>query len=565
MDTTPDDSSAHAHPLSLPHKAKWKESLKNKLPWAKSKSFAEYEKGPSKIEGRSETAPPSSGRQSQTSVLDLQRVNEEYTRQRKAASSLQSSTPLHRRISWAIAARNNLSALIDDLQRGNNEIESLLDAAHVHGSALLLPPTEKTSVLSSVVRLVGGALKRLHDSLVKVNAGVDSVQPCRLSIQLREDCEANRHELAQEPNVQLRDDSYVFNLQRHRSEEPQDTTNLLLAETLKNHPAGQASPPPSLDGVESMHELRALIVPDSADKSNPIDGVETLGFIRTPSRDQDTHILFHDASRQWCSPVDLSGILRSPEYRQHMNPRHIVQLTRLIMTSHLYLLSVQQALDVDPRPTHYRYFGKVGEDAKFWKIDDPLVLRPWLSFGFGSRTRRYQLGEGSGIAKATGSAVVALGLVLYQVCAGDNVEYGSGDNGLMIAKSRALKELNRVDNSVGSTVSDIIESLLSPATLNSTNGGSGYNNEIEFILNAITTLATYENFVEDTATSSEIAQVSFQGQVGSQEEPPPDPERSNTARLEEQRSYALLSAEGYASGSQMNYEEAQPAFSHSLS
>ena len=453
------------------------------------------------------------------SIFETVEVRDEYERQRDAASSVQAGSRWSRRVSWAYSDKKTLMDHIDSLSRCNNEVERLLDANKQSRPTLLLRATRQTSALSSTAQMVSKALKRVHESLRVLNSQSENLPLSHLSIQLREDCEANRRELASVPEVQLRDNSYVFNLQEQKQGDFGNTADLLLVETLKS-PSSEHDNEPDTNGISnSLQELRTLGPLDQG-KHTPSGKVETWGFFRNPSHEHDINILFHESSSQWRSPSDLAGILASSNYSDHINPTHIIQLARLIMTSHIFFSPVRQSLAVEPRPNHFRYFCKVGKDASNWNIDDPIVLRPWLSCGFGA-PQRHVLGEGSGIARYPHSSMVELGLLLYQICAGENLDYGNGDNGLINAKSMALKELNKVDCAVGITPAEIVQDLLSPNTLVSADGETVYKDETEYILNAITTLASYEHHVEDTVTATEHAHIKFSGSGHWFQEPPP--------------------------------------------
>ena len=501
--------------------------------------------------GKSEsikTGAASLGRHS-GSIFETAEVRDEYERQRDAASSVQAGSRWSRRVSWAYSDKQTLMNRIDSLSRCNNEVERLLDASKLSRPTLLLRATRQTSTLSSTAQMVSKALKRVHESLLVLNSQSENTPMSHLSIQLREDCEANRRELASVPEVQLRDDSYVFNLQQQNQGDLESTADLLLVEALKYPSNGQDDRLDTNGISNSLQELRTL-GPLDRGKHTPSGNVETWGFFRHPSNEHDINVLFHDSSSQWRSPSNLAGILASSNYSDHINPTHIIQLARLIMTSHIFFSPVRHSLAVEPRPHHFRYFCKVGQDVSNWNIDDPIVLRPWLSCSFGS-PQRYVLGEGSGIAKYSHSSTVELGLLLYQICAGENLDYGNGDNGLMKAKTRALRELNKVDCAVGITPAEIVQDLLSPNTLVSADGETVYKDETEYILNAITTLASYEHHVvEDTVTATERVHIKFSGSAHAFQEPPPTMYRT----LDEYSIHAGTGAgkAGYGSQSEWN-------------
>ena len=486
--------------MEVPRKGERKRQLR--LPWGKSK----HHRAPKAIEAseqpKLEILPPTLGERSQPFILNTPEVHEEFERQRSDAAKKQSSTPFLHRLTWAQTHKTELTELGEALRHCNNDIESLLLPATMEKNALLMAPSGMTERLSVTVGLVKRALGKLHEALAKLNAPTDTFhqrnpqQPCQLSVQLREDSEVNRKQLLQEPKVHLRDDSYIFNIQRQEDADPQQAAaaDLLFAETLKNP---LTKPDKVLDTTSAMRELHDLALPRSTDK-----GVETLGFFRTPSSRDHIHVLFRDNSKRFHSPLNLADIVRSSDYRYHMNPTQLVQLVRLVMKSYLFFSSVRDSLDINPGLKHFRYFCRAGENATMWDVEKPLVLRPWLSFGFGSAPKRYDLGEEQGVQGISNPSLIELGLVLYQICVGQVMVYGAGSS-VTAAKLMALKGLNRIDNAVGPTVTEIVQKLLAPSSLVAAGEQIGENEEIEYLLNAITTLTTYEEKIEDTMTDAE--------------------------------------------------------------
>ena len=436
---------------------------------------------------------------SQPSILKTPAVNKEFERQRSEAARAQSSTSFRRRLSWVQSDKTALTELAEALRRGNNNIESLMLPAPMEKSALLLRANTLTDKLSVTANLVKDALGKLHEALLKLNAPNDTFrhkhqQICQLSVQLREDSEVNRKQLLQEPRVHLRDDSLIFNIQRHNTTAPHSTADLLFVETLK-YPQTQSDIDANVGSP--MLELHDLALP-------PVkgEGVETLGFFRSPSPTYHIHILFRDNSKEFYSPLHLANIVSSSDYRDHMNPTQLIQLVRLVMKSHLFFSSVRDSLDINPRLINFRYFCRAGEKATKWDFEKPLVLRPWLSIGFGS-PRRYNLGEEQGVQTISRPSLIELGLVVYQICVGEVLDYGAGDRGVTEAKLTALKGLNKIDNAVGTAVTEIVQVLLSPMNLVAPGEMIGETEENEYLLNAITTLITYEEKVEDTVTDKE--------------------------------------------------------------
>ena len=448
--------------MEVPHKTGKRLNLHVRAPWGKPKNHRIPKAVEAQEQPKLETIGSIPGGPSQPSILKQPAVLVEAERQRSEAAIKQSSTPFHRRLSWAQSHKTALTKLAEALQHGNNEIDSLLLPAKIEKSALLLGANEGTKTLSVTVVLVKRALGKLHEALAKLNAPTDTnphrehQRICQLSVQLRENSEVNREQLLKEPNVQLRDDSYIFNIQRQEGADPQSTADLLFVETLKNP---QAQLDKVLNTDSQMPELHDFTLPPSTG-----GGVQALGLFRTPSSRDHIHVLFRDNSKRMYSPLHLADIVSSPDYRNHMNPTQLVQLVRLVMISHLFFSSVRNSLDRNPRLKDFRYFCRPGGMATEWDVEKPLVLRPWLSFGFGS-SRRYNLGEEQGVQAISSPSLIELGLVLYQICVGEFMDYGPRYSSVTKAKSAALKGLNRIDKAVGPTVTEIVQVLLSPTSL----------------------------------------------------------------------------------------------------
>ena len=452
-----------------------------------------------------------SSARSQLSILSSPQVKREVERQGQEAIALQASVPFLRRVPWAYTHKKELQSKIDAIGHNITNLESLLMPWPIEKTSYQQPLNEEARSSSKILLLAKGALTRLHEGLMRLNEEKTGQQPFRLSIQLREDVDMSRQELVREPNVHLRNESFVFNIQRQRKGNQNADSSLFFVESLidvTSHEDRTLSDVLDETSMGAMHltELHDLIsTPDTARKRKPqtTEPVETWGYFRTPSNAKDHHVLFHDSSGQWSSPFDLADLLAGKQYRPMMSSTQIVQLARLILISHLYFSAVRHSLAVDPRPFHYRFFSRSDEDIETWDADEPHVLRPWLAFGFGSRAQRYRLGGGPGVAKAQNASLIELGLVLYQIGAGQTIEYGSGKSGLLKAKSNALKELNKVDNLAGMTLTDIVQACLSPEYLSSTGTKVGEEEETDIIINAISTLARYEQYLEGTISEAE--------------------------------------------------------------
>lgn len=452
-----------------------------------------------------------SGVPSHDSILYSAQVQAQYEQQGREADALQASVHMIRRVPWAYTHRKELRAKIKAIGSAITMLESLLMPWPVEKASYQQPPSQDARFSSSILLQAQGALTRLHEALMRLNEQQCGQQPFILSIQLREDVEMSRQELAREPSVHLRNKSFIFNIQRQRTGDVKGASSLFFAESLIHAPSYAEKvlsdvldeERPFASGLTELHDLVANPEKVPIQNSQIVEPIETWGYFRTSPTNNDAHVLLHDSSGQWSSPFDLADILAGSEYRSMMSPTQIIQLARLILISHLYFLAVRPSLGIDPSPCHYRFFSRLEENSETWNADDPLVLRPWLAFGFGSRAPRAKLGGGSGVANAPNASLIKLGLVLYQIGAGVTIEYGSSKSGLLKAKASALRELNRVDSVAGMTLTDVVQACLSPENLSSTGTKLEREEETDFIMTAISTMTVYEQYLEGTMSKFE--------------------------------------------------------------
>ena len=463
-----------------------------------------------------------SGQSSQTLDPGSPAMIEMAEYRKQDAFRIQKSTPFHRRVRWSKSDRETLQKTIKELRRGNEDLESLLVVKPVNEPSLLLVHEKETKSLLSTTQDMRAALTRLHKALTPLNIRTKDGGPYDLSVQLHEDPNVNADEIGRQSNLRVNvDRSFVYNIQRRELNNPNGEAELLFAYThKKNYKV-------SLDllgvDVKELHNLHVAPSAGPAAEAEDDNTIELWGTFDTPATaERDTHVLYRDTGGKWLSPLTLANLISDPayEYRKRMNPTRICQLARLLLTSHIFFSAVFDEVGTNPRPENYAFFCGVDEPLEVWDAEVPMVEKPWLSFGFGSKPKRKRLGTSSGIAKPPNVPMVELGLVLYQICSGDELNY-SGQNGYAQAKTRAMEGCNVVDNMGGWPLVSIIQGCLSPDTLTTDGsklevgplalGSEGtYSTDereylrerpdIDFILRAITTLWKYEQKLESTMT-----------------------------------------------------------------
>ena len=270
-------------------------------------------------------------------------------------------------------------------------------------------------------------------------------------------------ELSSLAEVEVRDGSYVSSIQKAEANEPETDSILLLIDTPKNVPGSQDEDfiTKNLSRMMSSHGPKDAATSSSSGQRSQI---ETWGYFSTPPRrspPNDKHIV-HRATTSWRDPLCLTDILSNPSYVEHMTLIEITWLAKLLVTSHLCFLPVQRELNIQPRPSNYRFYCKPEDDFDPWVDGSPLVLEPFLSIGFGT-SRKSTFGALSEFNHPPYASVMELGLFLYQVGAGRVINYGAGRAGLAKAKAKILRELEQdsnVDAFAGSSYVSIIEGCL---------------------------------------------------------------------------------------------------------
>jgi hypothetical protein len=142
-----------------------------------------------------------------------------------------------------------------------------------------------------------------------------------------------------------------------------------------------------------------------------------------------------------------------------MTKIQIVQLAQLVVSAHLSYEDVRASC-APVRPANLVYY-ETSEPANEWVTADPLVLRPWLDFGFG-RIRDARVPGDFGVADTTEHCNIELGLLLFQIGSGQGIEYGNSPADLMQARKKHLEDakLQSLRVQMGSGYVEAVQSLL---------------------------------------------------------------------------------------------------------
>jgi hypothetical protein len=411
----------------------------------------------------------------------------------RQALTYQEKVKFWRRARWAKRDQDDLKAAIAQLRNGNNNLESIVRLLALADPSLPWPNSSHAKSLWPLVTQISKALGVLHKDLMLLNVKQDDQRPYNLCLRLSEDHQKSRREL--EDYVSLQHSSFVFNLQRQIAEKAGEASNLMLVESfLQDHEQPQQH---VLDAIPNLDTLDQPI-PVQAFPGNEIErwgcfGKSAHGYL---------HILYHDKENDWSSTTNLADVLKGTEYREQITPVQVVQLAKILLCSHLYLCSTDSSSSKVPKPLNYVFFKTSAEDDTRWDSNDPHVLRPWLSFGFGRRPPRARLGGGSGVADFAASTMTELGLLLYQIGAGIALDYAVGATGLAKIKAEALSSIHVLDLRMGAVYAEIVENLLDfQARPSYLMAADDENQETEYVKKVISVLMRLEMDLVDTVTA----------------------------------------------------------------
>ena len=428
---------------------------------------------------------------------------EDPEQQAADSEALQSATGFPRRARWAMIDWQKLHTNLEHIRVSIDGLHSLLRLEYSYSPRA--SSAKQQTAANSALLPVREALSRLHHGLAGLN--VASQPDHQLSIQLQEHWGSTSAELSGLADVEVRDGSYVFSIQKSVSSDPETDSILLLVDTPKEIPDSQDedSMTKNLPRMTNLDGPKGTAMSSTSDQRSRI---ETWGYFPTPQRrsiSNDSHIV-HRATTSWRSPLHLADILSDPSYVEHITPIEITWLAKLLVTSHLCFLPVQRELNVQPRPSNYRFYCKPEDEFDPWVDGNPLVLKPFLSIGFGT-SRKSTFGAVSEFNHPPYASVMELGLVLYQIGAGRVVNYGAGRAGFAQAKAKILRELERdssVDAIAGSSYVSIIEGCLNMWTrfrLYSDDLAAMQRREEEYLWEVVAQLSDDLQQLEDTVSA----------------------------------------------------------------
>ncbi|KAG8527695.1 uncharacterized protein KY384_007849 [Bacidia gigantensis] len=430
-----------------------------------------------------------------TSILNNASVANESERQSQKALSVQKSTTIFRRIQWAKTDRAKLRKIVEELRTVITELEGLFQTRVDSKASFLLQQTPETNPFFQSCEDVQESLFRLHKSLMQVRSSQEHRDPHLLGFQLREDSTANRSDLENEPYVRLRTNSTIFNFQQKTSSNSTSESRLLLVDTLL-HLQDEASTDaePTLNLPLPLKRMSCLSRPNELAETELDQNVETWGYIHSHD---SSHIIHHDRVGQWKNLCNLTDMLSHPSYLENIKPQQITQLVKLLLISRLQLSSVTNLLETLPNISQYQYFCDPTDDPEEWNHEDPLILKPWLCHGFGTRSSKRKLGGGSGVSNQRKASMLEFGLILFQICTGRILDERTGQESTTVEpREQAVKGMDQIDKIAGSSMTDIVQTCVTFDSIADAEGELQGIDEVQFVQRAIMTLMRDERLLE---------------------------------------------------------------------
>jgi hypothetical protein len=389
--------------------------------------------------------------------------------------------------------------------------------------ALMLESHRSTNVLWPEIDGLRAALGDLHDVLKKMNPPkATPTDRFRLSVQLTLDPKLGRNDLGEHDNISdyLRGESYVIDVLSHANEgekpavdqgkEPDSdkrhNPEMLLFESQATLPGV----PPNANN-STYPSLQSLSLPPTS-KDQPRHTVEFCGTISASGSDHNAHHVFR-ANTNWIKSESLMKILAGANYRANMSPVQIVELAQFVTTAHLSHEYVRPScepmrpsnlvfyiLEECPEgPAHHEQASqtdrrRVGLDAD---QSAPMDLRPWLDCGFGQN--RAKPIPGLHRAEFSGIHNIELGLLLFQIGSGKNIDYGVGPAGLSRARRLCSdkSETREMRKRIGSAYVDAMQVLLdTPKVERQVRSRADLNQESENVKSVLSSLYALKELLD---------------------------------------------------------------------
>lgn len=250
----------------------------------------------------------------------------------------------------------------------------------------------------------------------------------------------------------------IFYLQLHESSNLNGFASMLLTENLPQSNGTSKSTITTDDPVTIIQQLDSLDRPHNLCRCDPSEQFEVWGSIQSTANPHDHHSIFCDHVDKCITTQSLYDAFQGEAIRSCISYTQILQISRIVTTSHIYFASVRPGC---VKARRYKVPPlQIINDEETWNDGEPLELRPYLSTGFGQNPPREKIGATSSVGKAHNSSLIEVEHTMCQIGTRMNVDYGTGRAGLMKARAQIMNSLGALDRSVGSLHTDIVQMCL---------------------------------------------------------------------------------------------------------
>lgn len=396
-------------------------------------------------------------------------LTEEFNKTASQAKQRQSALGLYNRLRWVDHDRDELYKQIKSIEKGNNQLESLLRIQSILDPALILGTVDNEELSQRMINIknIQTGLRRLHVALARSNQPKgDTGNEICFSIQVHEEPDKLAEDLLEssESLPITIGKSWIFALHGHLEGVPESPSVLLYAETKMNANSEFASEEGINVPLASIH-TKIVNLASNHDHQK----YKVLGPVVPSDGTRDSHLLINHTHSEWGSPQSLKVLLADEQYQTQLKATERLQFAHLMIVGFIYLKEVMRATEQYPRPEKILFYTPAGQSDAEARINDeiePEILNPYLSIGLGRKKQgtRRPVGATSGRTKRFINPVAELSLVLFQVATGMTLNYGIGDTGFREAVSEARSNMHKLDEQCGPLVTEVVQLCLDRST-----------------------------------------------------------------------------------------------------
>jgi Prion-inhibition and propagation len=367
------------------------------------------------------------------------------------AKKLQNQADLLQKAKWVKSVSDKFYGYIKQLKELIDDLEYYLREKSSPGeSGTQVALSEQGAALLSGAEQLQNALERLHRALRGMNKRKD---PWILSLQLQEDFKsAGQGFISMADDFRLRPGSLYFTLQRQQSPGSEES-ELFVAETLLEDRSNV------IDDVNATERCLSLQRASKFVNESSDDVFEQWGIAQTGGSPGDKHWLFRDSENQWKFCGTLASSLSLPEPKAKLTRIQRLSLALMVAKSYLHLMTVRPQCDPIGLDRLTYYVEKEEEPDK-WNNKRPLILRPYITFGFGQRPAGKAVVGGATSSTTTRTPIYDLGVILIHIALCEFQSFGSGGDSHAQARSWALTKLRQAELLLSLPFAELVRNCL---------------------------------------------------------------------------------------------------------